>query len=65
MKSSSDGEQEKYVADVSYQKYVLERCGVKVTGVFLVCIDTSYVLGPEGLDALRAQSAGIMEELKQ
>ena len=50
VKSSSDGEQEKYVADVSYQKYVLERCGVKVTGVYLVCIDTSYVLGPEGLD---------------
>ena len=36
VKSSSDGEQEKYVADVSYQKYVLERCGVKVTGVYLV-----------------------------
>lgn len=39
-----------YIADVSYQKYVLENCGVKVTGVYLVNIDNSYVLGPEGLD---------------
>ena len=50
VKSSSDGLQDKYIADVSYQKYVLERCGVRVTGVYLVCIDTSYVLGEEGLD---------------
>ena len=50
VKSSSDGLQDKYIADVSYQKYVLEHCGVKVTGVYLVCIDPSYVLGPEGLD---------------
>ncbi len=50
VKSSSDGLQDKYVADVSYQKYVLEHCGVKVTGTYLVCINTEYVLGPEGLD---------------
>ena len=50
VKSSSDGLQDKYIADVSYQKYVLEHCGVKVTGVYLVCIDTSYALGEEGLD---------------
>ena len=53
VKSSSDGLQDKYIADVSYQKYVLEHCGVKVTGVYLVCIDSSYVLGPEGLDISR------------
>lgn len=39
-----------YIADVSYQKYVLENCGVRLTGVYLVNIDNSYVLGPEGLD---------------
>ena len=39
-----------YTADVSYQKYVLEHCGVRLTGVYLVNIDSSYVLGPEGLD---------------
>ena len=38
-----------YIADVSYQKYVLEHCGVKVTGVYLVNIDGSYVLGPDGV----------------
>ncbi len=53
VKSSGDGLQDKYIADVSYQKYVLEHCGVKVTGVYLVCIDSSYVLGPEGLDVHR------------
>ena len=50
VKSSTDGLQDKYIADVSYQKYVLEHCGVKVTGVYLVCIDPSYVLGEDGLD---------------
>lgn len=39
-----------YIADVSYQKYVLENCGVHLTGVYLVNIDHSYVLGPDGLD---------------
>ena len=42
--------QDKYIADVSYQKYVLEHCGVRVAGVYLVCIDSSYILGEEGLD---------------
>ena len=50
VKSSSDGLQDKYIADVSYQKYVLEHCGVKVTGVYLVCINTDYVLEASGLD---------------
>ena len=50
VKSSSDGLQDKYIADVSYQKYVLEHCGVKVTGVYLVCINTDYVLEESGLD---------------
>lgn len=38
-----------YIADVSYQKYVLEHCGVRVTGVYLVNIDNTYVLGPDGI----------------
>ena len=42
-----------YYADVSYQKYVLENCGVRVTGVFLVNIDTDYVLEESGLDVSR------------
>lgn len=47
---SSTGLKDYYTADVSYQKYVLENCGVNVTGVYLVNIDNSYVLGAEGLD---------------
>ena len=47
---SSTHLQDYYTADVSYQKYVLENCGVRLTGVYLVHIDNTYVLGPEGLD---------------
>ena len=34
-----------YGVDIAYQKYVLEHCGIPVTGTFLVCIDTAYVRG--------------------
>ncbi len=36
-----------YAVDIAYQKYVLECCGVKVTGTYLVCIDSSYVRGKD------------------
>lgn len=36
-----------YGVDVAYQKYVLEHCGVKVTGTYLVCINSAYVRGEE------------------
>lgn len=32
-----------YIADVAYQKYVLENCGVKLCGTYLVCINGDYV----------------------
>ena len=32
-----------YCVDVAYQKYVLQKCGIKVTGTYIVNIDTSYV----------------------
>ncbi|MBO6011848.1 MAG: DUF2779 domain-containing protein, partial [Oscillospiraceae bacterium] len=32
-----------YAADISYQKYVLERCGVFVTGTYLVTLNGDYV----------------------
>lgn len=32
-----------YIADVAYQAYVLAKCGVKITGTYLVNIDSSYV----------------------
>ena len=46
VKSSTE---EKYIygVDIAYQKYVLEHCGVNVTGTYLVCIDSSYIRGDE------------------
>ena len=36
-------DKEVYIADIAYQKYVLEHCGVKVTGTYLVCINGDYI----------------------
>ena len=32
-----------YATDIAYQKYVLENCGINVTGTYLVCINNEYV----------------------
>lgn len=32
-----------HLTDIAYQKYVLEKCGMKVTGTYIVHIDNSYV----------------------
>ena len=48
--TNNDEKQEKkpvYIADISYQKYVLEHCGVHVTGTFLVSINNKYVFNGE------------------
>ena len=37
----------KYARDIAYQKYVLEQCGVKVTGTYLVRIDKDYERGEQ------------------
>ena len=34
---------EKYAPDIAYQKWVLEQCGVIVTGTYLVCLNSGYV----------------------
>lgn len=44
---SSTHEAEIYGIDIAYQKYVLEHCGVTVTGTYLVCINSDYVRGEE------------------
>ena len=36
-----------YAVDIAYQKYVLEKCGINVTGTYLVCINSDYVRGKE------------------
>lgn len=46
---SSTHEAQIYGVDIAYQKYVLEHCGIRVTGTYLVCIDSQYVRG-ETLD---------------
>lgn len=36
-----------YAWDIAYQKYVLTQCGIKVTGVYLVQLNSDYVRGKE------------------
>lgn len=43
VKSSTHPDNPVYMADVAYQKYVLEQCGVSVVGTYLVCLNNEYV----------------------
>ena len=43
VKSSTKDEKPIYLADVAYQKYVLEHCGVNVTGTYLVVLNNEYI----------------------
>ena len=43
VKSSTHEDKQVYAADVAYQKYVLENCGVNVTGTYLVYINNEYI----------------------
>ena len=43
VKSSTHPDNPIYMADIAYQKYVLEKCGLNIVGTFLVCIDNQYV----------------------
>lgn len=52
VKSSTNNAEEEsakqvYVADISYQKYVLEHCGINVTETNLVSLNNKYVRGDE------------------
>lgn len=38
---------QKYAYDIAYQKYVLNQCGINVTGVYLVRLNSDYVRGEE------------------
>ena len=42
VKSSTDVK-DYHLTDIAYQKYVLEKCGVNVTGTYIVHIDNTYV----------------------
>ena len=43
VKSGTSPDHHVYIVDTSYQKYVLQKCGVKVNRAFLVTIDTNYI----------------------
>lgn len=47
VKSSTDSDKTVYMADMAYQKYVLEKCGVLVTGIYLITLNNEYVLDGE------------------
>lgn len=47
VKSSTHNDKEIYIADISYQKYVLEKCGVNVKGTYLITINNNYILGDQ------------------
>ena len=53
---------EKYLPDVAYQKWVLTKCGINVTGVYLVCLNSDYVRGKE-LDLQRLFVVNKMDEM--
>lgn len=43
VKSSTHNDSPVYMADIAYQKYVLENCGVTITDTYLVCINNEYI----------------------
>ena len=53
---------EKYAPDIAYQKWVLEQCGVNVTGIYLVCLNSDYVRHGE-LDVKQLFVVNDMQEM--
>ena len=43
VKSSAHDDREVYLFDICYQKYVLEKLGVQVDGVYLVTVNSDYI----------------------
>ena len=43
VKSSTHDDKDVYMLDIAYQKYVLEHCGINVTGTYLMCVNNKYV----------------------
>ena len=53
---------EKYAPDIAYQRWVLEQCGVNVTGTYLVCLNSDYVRHGE-LDVKQLFVVNDMQEM--
>lgn len=66
VKSSSDKEEkrETYACDIAYQQWLLTSCSIKVTGAYLVCLNSSYVR-QGAIDLQQLFSVVDMEELVQ
>lgn len=43
VKSSTSEDKAVYYADLAYQKYVLEHCGIKIISTYIVCLDNNYI----------------------
>lgn len=58
-----------YITDITYQKYVLEKCGINVTGTYIVHINNQYVfdgkLDLQQLFTIKDVSALVEEESKK
>lgn len=44
---SSTSVKDEHITDVAFQKYVLECCGIQVTGVYVICVNNQYVFDGE------------------
>ena len=66
VKSSSDNERkrETYACDIAYQRWLLKSCGIKVTGAYLVCLNSNYVR-QGAIDLQQLFAVVDMEELVQ
>jgi len=64
VKSAAHSDRDVYYVDIAYQKYVLEHCGVPVTGTYLVCLNSNYIY--DGILRLRElfQITDVSEQIR-
>ena len=66
VKSSTSDDKAVYIADVAYQKFVLEHCGVKVTGTYLVVLNRDYIFdGTLDLQLFKVTDVGLAVAFEQ
>lgn len=68
VKSSTHNDEQIYMADIAYQKYVLEKCNIKITNTYLICLNNEYIfdgtLDIQELFRITDVSEVILEEAK-
>lgn len=69
VKSSTHEDNYVYIADVSYQKYVLKKCGINVKSVYLINVNNNYIRDDEldikGLFKITKVDDLVNEEIKR